>query len=544
MAFTLQLVRGPDAGREYELVEDEIVIGRDPKYRIVIGHGAVSRRHARLVFDDNRYFIEDLRSRNGTYVNGKRLADRVQLRNNDRIDICHTGFVFRSSPPRVSESDEEEPSSSVLLSADADSTRTMIQVHAEEKLHAILEISDALGRVLDLKRVLDTMLEHLFEIFPQADHGLILLRQEDRLIPGADKHRREKPESIRYSRTLVEKVMSEHRAILIEDADRDDRAGVTGSVKGLRIRSVVCAPLLSQDGEAMGIVQLDTAQKRGKFDSDDLHLLASVAKQAAISLEYAQLHREKMKHARLERELDIARQVQYSLLPEAVPQVAGYSFWAHYRAAGQVGGDFYDFLRLPNGRQVVLLGDVAGKGIPAALKMVKVATLCKVTLLSHPDDIEEAANVLNRAVCDAARETELVSLVLCVIDPATHAVTVANAGHMPPMFRRKNGCIDEEIGERAGGFMLGVDREYAYKTASTHLDVGESVVLYSDGISDAMDPEGRRYSIERVRKQLMHPQQRTAAEIGQELLDDVERHVASGNQHDDMTLTVFRRDFE
>jgi serine phosphatase RsbU (regulator of sigma subunit) len=342
----------------------------------------------------------------------------------------------------------------------------------------------------------------------------------------------------------VERAAKERRAILIEDAAEDQQNAVTDSISRLRMRSIICAPLLSQSEEVLGAVQLDTRRKKRKFTLDDTQILASVARQAAISVEYVQLHQEKMRHVRLQRELDIARQVQYSLLPEALPELEGYLFWAYYQAAGPVGGDFYDFLRLPNGKQAVLLGDVAGKGVPAALNMVKVSTLCKVALLRHPDNVAQAMNSLNGDLCHPGGDISLASLILCVVDPNSHEVILANAGHMAPIFRRNDGTLDERLGDEVGGYMLGVEPECVYQTGTTRLGPGEFVVMYSDGISDAMNAAQKRYTVERIRKRLLEIGSEEPVRIGETLLEDVRQHAAGTEQHDDMALVVLRRDPE
>jgi serine phosphatase RsbU (regulator of sigma subunit) len=312
----------------------------------------------------------------------------------------------------------------------------------------------------------------------------------------------------------------------------------------LDIASIMCVPLLGQESEALGVIQLDTQDRRRKFDADDMQILASVANQASISVEYAQFHREMIRHARIQKELDVARAVQHSFLPKKTPELEGYRFWAHYQAAGQVGGDFYDFLRLPNRKQVVLIGDVAGKGVPAALMMAKMSGLCKVALLSHPDDVAEAMATLNRDVCDAGLEFGLVTLLLCVIEPEAHQISVASAGHITPMFRRRDATIDEQVGKAVLGFPLGFDPQSSYPTEQTQLAPGESVLLFSDGISEAMNAARELYSADRIRGQLAQAQQAGPAEIGQALLDDVAGHVAGHEQHDDITLVVFQRDTE
>jgi serine phosphatase RsbU (regulator of sigma subunit) len=209
-----------------------------------------------------------------------------------------------------------------------------------------------------------------------------------------------------------------------------------------------------------------------------------------------------------------------------------------------VGGDFYDFLRLPNGQEAILVGDVAGKGIPDALMMVKVAGLCKLALLSHPDDVREAMNSLNREVYDAGPERGFVTLVLSVIDPESHEVSVAIAGHVPPLFCRADGTIDDKVGYAARGKPLGVERDEDYNTDRTQLAPGEAVVLSSDGISEAMNAAEEPYSIERIREQLSGAKATGPEEIGEGLLEDVRQYVGESEQRDDISLVVFRRDPE
>ena len=541
MTHRLEVVEGEQSGRAYDLVEDEVIVGRDENCQIVLDDDSISRRHARLALDDDTYVIEDLSSKNGTYVNDERTDGKVPLRPDDRIEIGTTVFRYRSSHSRAYES-EEILHTRVLCSIDAaDSEHTMFKVNAESKLRAILQITKSLSRTLDLGVLLSKMLDGLFEIFPQADRGLVLLNEGDRLIPKAVKGRRSGQESVQYSRTLVEKVMDERRAILSQDATRDERIPAARSISRLQIRSVMCVPLLSQDKKALGAVQLDIQDKKRKFSEDDMQILTSVASQASVSVEQAQLHREVIKHTKIQRELDFAREVQHRLLPRVMPQLEGYTFWAYYEAARQVGGDFYDFLRLPNGNEAVLLGDVAGKGIPAALMMSKVATLSKVALLSYPDNLPDAMNTLNEEVCDVGFEMSFVTLVVCVIDPKTHEVTVANAGHLAPMFCRTDSTVDQAVGDDVRGHPLGIDRQVTYKTGRTRIHPGELVVLLSDGISEAMNSSEETYSIERVRRQLSRIKAEGPTEAGQLLLDDVRRHVGDSEQEDDISLVVFRR---
>jgi len=542
MSYTLEVLEGSGAGDRFPLNRDEILIGRGLGCQIVLDSLAVSRTHARLVLEDDTYAIEDLGSRGHTFVNDQQIAGRVRLADGDRVKIADVPLVFRSHRPEVSEAPGES-ALTILRSLDVRQTAdAILKVNAEAKLRAVLQITRALGPTLDLETILSKMLDGLFEIFPLADRGLVLLVEGDRLVPRAVKHRHEWQESIQYSKTIVHQAMDRRQAILSEDAAVDERFTQAQSIAEFRIRSVMCVPLLSHETNPFGVIQLDTQRPGARFADDDMEILASVATQASVSVEYGQLHKQRVKQAKLEREMDVAQDVQRNFLPRSTPDLEGYDFWAYYLAAGKVGGDYYDFIRLPNGNQAVVLGDVSGKGVPAALLMAQASAVCKVALLSCPDRIDEAMHRINNEICDASTGGTFITLVLCVIDPQTHEVTLANAGHMSPMFRRGDSSIEEPAGSNVRGFPLGIVRDTHYATTTVGLAPGESVLMFSDGISEATNPEDKLYSDERVGEQLRRMEADTAARIGQALLEDVRRHVAGCEQSDDISLVVFRRD--
>ena len=537
---TLQIIRGNDTGTQYDLNEDEILLGRASSCGIVLTDEVASRKHARLTQEDDSCFLEDLHSRNHTFVNGKAIAERVRLIHEDRIRIGGTLLVFRSELP-----DAVPDSSSgmeILRSVDARrSLQAFNQVNAESKLRAILQITQMLGRSLELHTVLDEMLEALFAIFPQADRGLVLLDDGKHLVPRAAKYRRSEEDGIQYSKTVIEQTIRDQRAVLSKNVTTDERFAQTQSLSDLRVRSIVCAPLLAQEGRALGVIQLDTRSQHTGFDEEAADILASVANQAAISVEYAQLHRQIVKQARLQKEMDFARQVQHRFLPTETPHVAGYSFWAHYAAAGDVGGDYYDFVPLPDGRQAAMLGDVSGKGVPAALMMAKLSSVGKVALLRHPDSVVDAMRDMNNDVCDASVDCSFVTLLLCVVDPRAHEITIANAGHMSPMLRRTDGTVDEPAGTNIRGYPLGVQCDHTYKTIQMGLQPGESLVLFSDGISEATDARGEMYSMERLVQRITQTSGTTASEIGDAIIEDVESFVGDAEQADDISLVVISR---
>lgn len=538
----LRVMRGIQAGIEYDLGEEETLLGRDAACGITLDDDAISRKHARLTCEGHEYFIKDLGSSNHTFVNGKQVTERVRLKHEDRIKVGLALLVFRTDVPAVAAS--HATSLSVLQTFDVRHGSSILgSVNAETKLQAILQITQALGRTLDLQDVLSKMLDGLFQIFPQADRGLVLLLEEERLVPKAVKQRRGDDDSIQYSKTVVERAMQDQAAILSEDVAEDDRFAHTQSLRDLQVRSIVCVPLLSQEGNALGVIQLDTQNRLAKFNAETTQILLSVASQAAVSVEYAQLHKAMLKQANLKKEMAIAEQVQRQFLPRTTPDLTGYSFFAHYVAAGEVGGDYYDFVPLPDGRCAVLLGDVAGKGVPAALMMAKLSAVGKVALLKHTDCLVDAMCQVNNDMCDASINATFVTLLACIIDPQTHEITTANAGHMSPLVRRVDGTVDEPAGKEIRGYPLGIVRDHCYRTTSSLLQPGEAVVLFSDGISEATNEVEEFYTTERLLEQVRQQPAPAADDVGKAIVEDVTRFTGDCEQFDDIALVVFARAF-
>ena len=285
--------------------------------------------------------------------------------------------------------------------------------------------------------------------------------QTGRLVPKAVKYRRrEDTQTVRISRTIVNSVMASKEAILSADAATDARFDMAESIVDFHIRSMMCAPLIDRDGKSLGVIQIDTLDQRNRFQQDDLDVLASVACQAAFAVENAQLHEAAMRDQALKRELAVAHEVQRGFLPSAAPRIPEYDFFEFYEPANQLGGDYYDYVELPGGRLAVVVADVSGKGISASLLMAKLSAETRYCLASEPSPAE-AVGRLNRAFCDSGWEDRFVTMVLAVLDPRRHEVTIVNAGHLPPLLRRGPGRV-EAVGEAETRLPLGVDHEVDY----------------------------------------------------------------------------------
>lgn len=550
---------GPEAGKSYELDDGEYVLGRHPDCDIVIDVGAVSRYHCKVFVTSSDSDVEDLKSRNGTFINETVSVGRTRLVAGDEIRICDVVFTYHiedasdTTPPIEDSSvsaviidDESDTSSSTIMSKlDVISTRGKAQLaaSAELKLNALIEITQSLGKALELDEVLPQVLDSLFRIFHQADRGFVGLLDEDgTLVPKWTKLRRENSnDTIRVSRTIANQVVQTKEAVISADAANDERFEMSQSIADFRIRSMMCAPLLDGENNAVGILQIDTLDQRQRFQNEDLELLVSIAFQAAISIDNTRLHEERFQERFLqrtiERDLQLAKDVQNAFLPRTQPDIDGYDFFDYYEAANQIGGDYYDYIRLVDGRLVVVVADVVGHGIAAAMLMAKLSAEARFCLASESDPAA-AVTQLNERMCQFDLN-RFVTFVMVTLDPNTHVATIVNAGHPTPIYRHVDGSL-EAPSEDEARLPIGVMDGVEYAAATVTLQPGESLTLFTDGLDEAMNTAGDQFTVERMRK-IVAVSDGNPKEIGNSLLTQVRQHLGSHPQDDDMCLVVLRR---
>jgi serine phosphatase RsbU (regulator of sigma subunit) len=337
----------------------------------------------------------------------------------------------------------------------------------------------------------------------------------------------------------VRKVLEEKRGILSADAAADSRFQASESIANFTIRSMMCVPLLGLNGEPLGIINIDTQNPMKQFQTEDLDLLLAVAGQAALSYETARLVDSYVEKQKYDNEMRIAAGVQRALLPDHLPQVPGYQFFASYESAQAVGGDYYDCLALPDGKIVIAFGDVAGKGVPASLVMSRLSSVVQNTM-EFVREVGPATERINNHMCANAIEGRFVTFVLGLVDTALHELTLAIAGHMSPMIRRADGTV-EEFPDEIVGLPLGVAEGVAFETVKRSIRPGEVLVIYTDGVSEAMNHANDLYGLDRLRA-LIAGGPRNPAELGRAILADVKRHAAGRPQNDDITLMAFGRE--
>lgn len=536
---SLMMIDGLTPGRIIPLDDRPLLIGRGSDCDLVLrdDHKGVSGRHARIVREaDGSFFLEDLRSLNRTEVDGRMLqGQRIGLRHGSRIRITHYHFVFRQG---------QDDSSTIRYVADTSATRSSdsLKVRSEEKLRGLLEICQALGSARDPQDIGRNVLDRLFTIFPQADQGLMVLCSGDEIEP-ISRRRVGSQSEVHFSRTILRRVLEEGKAILCEDIE--GVFGKTESIAASEIFMLMCAPLCDFERRPIGMIQIDTSRRRGRFTQEDLDLLMAVAGPVGTLLENARLQRLAAEVQQAERD---ARELQQALLPLRRPELPGYTFWDHYEPAEFVGGDYFDYLADPSQnrgrgpqdgtRWVVVVADVAGKRMAAAKQMARVSTILRHALLTEGNPAQ-VVGLVNRELCLLGEDERYVTLLLGVIDPQTHTLTIVRAGHPAPLIRRRDGRV-QQLAADCNGMVLGFDPGSSYVEASVQLDPGDEVVFFSDGITEAMDDESHWFGDQRLDAALRGARL-GVAEVGQSILGAVCDFVRGHPQSDDITLLCFGR---
>ena len=565
MSF-LKRANGEAIGQIIELKQDRTVIGRSPEHcHIVLDPNGVSRRHAEVYRKGEDFYVADLNSRNMTKVNNTKLIPGTEhrLTPGDRINICDVEFLFYHKLPTESGvkdngeivivADGENYDVPHLHTLDASRSSAMASmVKPEVKLKAILEITRNLSTELKIEKVGPRILDSLMELFPQAERLFLILVDPDtkRLVRKAFRCRPGRrgaqfsstipadEAQVSISRSIVNHVLVQKKAVLSQDASMDKNLPTSASIADLKIRSVMCVPLLTPDSQALGILQLDTSDRK-QFHQEDLDVLTAVASQAAISIQNATLHESLLERERLDRDLKLAEQVQKRFLPQSVPEIPGYEFFAHYEPAYEVGGDYYDFVPLPGNRYAVAVGDVSGKGVAAALMMAKFSGDTRLCILTE-NSTGAAASELNHLLFAAGIDEKFITLSLSVLDVNLHTLSLSSAGHPAILVRRAGGRV-EEVGEEITGFPLGIIPGTEYKHLEIALQTGDVAVVYSDGVTDARNLREELYHT-RDNPRLCRRLAETAGgaeAVGRSILQDIREYSTGHVQVDDITLVCF-----
>jgi serine phosphatase RsbU (regulator of sigma subunit)/CRP-like cAMP-binding protein len=407
-----------------------------------------------------------------------------------------------------------------------------------EKMQRLIEASKALNSTLDLGKLLDIILDIALKMVG-GDRGTVYLvdSRKEELWSIILRGHTQVTIRLPFGRGIAGYVAASGDTLNIPDAYLDPRFNPdVDRQTGYRTKTILCMPMKNKDGETIGVFQL-LNKHGGQFTPEDENFIAALSTHAALAIENARLYEQEKALAVIRQEVRLAAKIQSDLLPKSVPAIAGYDLAGTSLPAQMVGGDYFDFIPLEDGRLGICLGDVSGKGMPAALLMANLqATLRGQTLLGG--DAASCVRRSNRLLYESTSAEKFVTLVYGALDPNTHVFRYTNAGHDHP-------CLFRETGEPfrldSGGIVLGILADYEYEAASVEFAPGDVLVVYSDGICESMNPELEQFGVDRMVRAARGALGGSASDIMAAIVDAAKAHAGTEPQYDDMTVVVVKR---
>lgn len=531
----------PDAPpRTFEFEDEVVTMGRSSDCLIPINDRFLSRRHAELVADGDGWLLRDGGSTNGTFVNGARVAAPVGLHPGDRIRLGSAELIVGGAAgPRQATADAPSITDMGAIPApDFVLRETDIPRHAE-RAQVVNRLALELISDRPLVALFEFIIDSVVDVMTPSRAALALLGEGDRIdIAVSRQTDGSAPSELRISRTMLREVIRDRKVVAYTDSGLDQLAGAV-SIMAQRIYSALCVPLVSGES-VLGVLYLDYRTGHRVITRDDAELAAQIARVAAMKLESTRLREAAVEKEKLEATLRVARAIQMRMLPSITPELkanARVEIAAEMHAATQVGGDFYEFHLAADDRFYFCIGDVSGKGIPAALLMAVTRTLFRSMILAgmQPAAIVSA---VNRQLCDELQPEMFVTACCGVLDLRSRAVRWANAGHLPPLVISPDGAVSELRSPPC--LVLGYLPDFPFVEEAATLAAGGTLCLYTDGISEAANAADELFSLERLREVLSKHATDTVDDIARSTLAAVELFAGDAPQSDDMTILIIR----
>jgi serine phosphatase RsbU (regulator of sigma subunit) len=544
-------VISPDGARKYvRVTQTPFLIGRGAETgnHLQLTDRRISRNCAAIVVEANKYYLEDRGQRRGLYVNGEKVESRA-LNDGDVITFGLEDsyqMMFRAA------SGTSEESIPQLLTRIDHMTSAESTGGGLKKLNVLLEATALLHSQLPLDSVLAKMIDHAVAV-TDADRGLLLEAEEGRIeslkvrLARRTGAQRLPPESMAPSGTAIQLAVKQQSPVITEDlAQAETNLQAAASIVAQGLRAVVVIPLYATSrassegsaanmrrGEFLGVLYLDSKRPTA-FSKLDRQILDALAADAASILDNARLVEKERERQMLEQQIAIARDIQQALLPKNFREYPFLSCSGVNFPCLSVGGDYFDVFPLDDKRTAFLLADVSGKGLGAALLTTMLqGALSGMTLGTDPARV---FNHVNRFLCDHAEVGRYATMFFGILDDAGKLEFI-NAGHPSPILIRKD-TVEEAFTE--GSFPVGLVPEAEFTTSTLQLQPNDTMVLFSDGVTEAMDPEEELYGVPRLRGVLQGKPDMQLDEIQKAVLESVENFARGARQADDLTLLLVR----
>ncbi len=518
-------------------------MGRQPDNELVLRDTRVSRVQAQITAENGGHVLEDLGSRHGTFVNGEKIV-RHSLKAGDQIDFGVPNsyrVIYAGEGATLDELVER-------IEAPAPEQGGTRELH---HLGVLLDVARSLGSGLSLHDILVAVVDAAIQV-TNTERGVLLLANaaEELETAVARNSKRESlpPADLQVSMSVVKRVASSRRELIVTDTGEDGAATMdpNASMARLALRTVVAIPIdkmpvieafdatiASRQSELLGVLYLDSHSPAAAFSTIDRQVMRSLAHEAATVIENARLFASSRDKARLDHEIEIASEIQQRLLPKSLPNSPGLAVAGFTLACHSVGGDCFDVIELGGGRHGFFVGDVAGKGVSAAL----LATLLQGVFFTTASTDIPLASVFNRVnlyLSERSAQERYATVFYGVLEESGKFEYV-NAGHVPPLIRRLSGVAE---GLTGGNMPVGLFAEAEYESAAVSMEPGEFLVIYSDGVSEAANPRRELFEEERLRRVLEEFKGETVDELAAAIREAVKTFSNGAPQSDDITMLV------
>jgi serine phosphatase RsbU (regulator of sigma subunit)/pSer/pThr/pTyr-binding forkhead associated (FHA) protein len=534
---------------DHEFDSDTLIIGRSSRCDLAVSDRCLSRQHVRLSKAEDGWQIEDMGSRNGTRLNGSMISGPTPIGPGDVIDASMSRITFGpregdTDAPRTNFEDSRtifRAASEIISESEREFTRTTDSgaqdlQQAADQLKVLYDIHHALDQSTTAEDLLDHVLERVF-VHLQPQHGAIFLKDDDKLVRASSLSKVSGEDEFPESTSLAAEVIDKGMAAVVHDTSTDDRFAAAESLLDAGVRTLVAAPLLTPEG-ATGMIVLSSTLAARLFGENDMELLAVVASATGLRLRNLSLAEEAAERKQFEQEVALARRIQVALLPPEVPRVAGLEIHGGNTPSRGVSGDYYQIVERTEANEVaVVIADVSGKGIGASLLTAYVDALVNAYLGENlePDEI------FNRISPQMNAKTPVESFAtafLGIISIDTGRLRYASAGHDPTILLRSDDDIELLM---PTGMPLGLMPEAVYTASETSLEIGDALVLYTDGITEAANPEQDEFGRERLVEACKAHRTETPSDLAHSIHAAVENFVEGVPYHDDRTLVIVRR---
>jgi len=557
MSLELLILTPDHKTRRVELDSDEMTLGRAHSNNLSYPDDAsLSRRHVRFSRDMEDWWIEDLGSKNGTLVNGIRIAAKQPLGPGDRLSVGHLLITLIDSEDSSAqhvvfvpeEGPDLAPNATVMTSLEGllsgeSTTGTAVRkavpgpvVPSQRDTFAtpVVRALVRAGRELSGHRPLGELFKLILDLSisaVSAERGVVMILEGDKLVSKAVHG-----DGFRISTTVRDRVLKEKASVLVRDLARDEAFREQVSISEQQIHTMMAVPLQTEN-HVIGLIYVDSRSFIREFTPDDLNLLTVLANVAATRIEHTRLASVERQEQQRTHDLNQAAEIQEQFLPAAPPQHPTIDAAGHNKSCRTVGGDYYDFFEYTNGQMGLVLGDVAGKGMSAAMLMSNLQARVQILAETVPTDLAEMVWRLDQAVALNSPINRFITLFFAVLNPESEEMTYCNAGHNSPLLIRRDGSF-ERLNPQ--GTVLGMLPEIGYSHATCPFGPGDVLAIFSDGVSEAENAAEEEYGDERLAQWLVANRTSKATDLVAGILTEVDRFTDGAPAGDDVTVLVAR----